>query len=168
MDTQSILKTAIAEHEDSQSNGIALESLTVEAEARLKDLESVRPSRGWADVQIPAYHESSEPLSLVSFRCMLQDTGYPMEVYMPTSEGSTSGEMDLSKLKERWIGWAVEWVMILVLADGRVPGEQAWLGKAPKEQNGSQAQRSLPKEVHSKYPIPPNEGKYLGALVKVN
>jgi hypothetical protein len=46
MDTQSILKTAIAEHEDSQSNGIALESLTVEAEARLKDLESVRPSRG--------------------------------------------------------------------------------------------------------------------------
>jgi hypothetical protein len=39
---------------------------------------------------------------------MLQDTGYPMEVYMPTSEGSTSGEMDLSKLKERWIGWAVE------------------------------------------------------------
>jgi hypothetical protein len=46
MDTQSILKTAIAEHEDSQSNGITLESLTVEAEARLKDLGSVCPSLG--------------------------------------------------------------------------------------------------------------------------
>lgn len=58
--------------------------------------------------------------------------------------------------------------MILGLADGRVPGEQAWLSKASGDRNGSQAQRSLPKEVHSKYPIPGNEGKYLGALVKVN
>ena len=58
--------------------------------------------------------------------------------------------------------------MIPGLADDRVPGEQAWLGKAPKEQNGSQAVGSLPKEVHSKYPIPGNEGKYLGALVKVS
>jgi hypothetical protein len=57
--------------------------------------------------------------------------------------------------------------MTVVVANDRVPGEQAWLGKAPKAQNGSQAQRSLPKEVHSKYPIPGNEGKYLGALVKV-
>jgi hypothetical protein len=167
MDTQSILKTAIAEHEDSQKNGVSLESLSADVEAQLKDLKSVRSSFCWAYVQIPAYHESSEPLSIVSFRCMLQDTGYPMEVYMPTSEGSTSGEMDLSKLKERWIGWAVEWVMTVVVANDRVPGEQAWLGKAPKAQNGSQAQRSLPKEVHSKYPIPGNEGKYLGALVKV-
>ena len=45
MDTQSILKTAIAEHEDSQNNGITLESLAVEAEASLKDLESVRASK---------------------------------------------------------------------------------------------------------------------------
>jgi len=45
MDTQSILKTAIAEHEDSQNNGITLESLTVQAEASLKDLESVRASK---------------------------------------------------------------------------------------------------------------------------
>lgn len=41
MDTQSILKTAIAEHEESQLNGVTLESLTVDVEARLKDLESV-------------------------------------------------------------------------------------------------------------------------------
>jgi hypothetical protein len=58
--------------------------------------------------------------------------------------------------------------MTVVIANNRVPGEQAWLGKAPKEQNGSQAVGSLPKEVHSKYPIPGNEGKYLGALVKVS
>jgi hypothetical protein len=31
-----------------------------------------------------------------------------MEVYMPASESEAEGEMDLSKLKERWIGWAVE------------------------------------------------------------
>jgi hypothetical protein len=45
MDTQSILKTALAEHEDSQSNGMNLESLTAGAEASLKDLESVRASK---------------------------------------------------------------------------------------------------------------------------
>jgi hypothetical protein len=31
-----------------------------------------------------------------------------MEVYMPASESGVEGEMDLSKLRERWIGWAVE------------------------------------------------------------
>jgi len=54
------------------------------------------------------------------------------------------------------------------LAEDRVPGEQAWKNKQPQDQNGSQAVRSLPKEVHSKFPIPGNEGKYLGALVKVS
>jgi hypothetical protein len=41
---------------------------------------------------------------------MLQDTGYPMEVYLPGGlQGMTpDGGMDMSKLKERWIGWAVE------------------------------------------------------------
>jgi hypothetical protein len=58
--------------------------------------------------------------------------------------------------------------MILVWADSRVPGEQAWLSKASNDQNGSQAVRNLPKEVRSKFPIPGNEGKYLGALVKVS
>jgi hypothetical protein len=45
MDAQSILKTAIAEHEDSQNSSTTLESLTAEAEASLKDLESVRASK---------------------------------------------------------------------------------------------------------------------------
>jgi hypothetical protein len=45
---------------------------------------------------------------------MLQDTGYPLEVYMPPSESSddldivASDNVDWSKLKERWVGWAVE------------------------------------------------------------
>jgi len=56
----------------------------------------------------------------------------------------------------------------LIWADDRVPGEQSWLSEAPKDQNGTQAVRNMPKEVHSKYPIPGNEGKYLGALVKVS
>jgi hypothetical protein len=41
MDTQSILRTALAEHEDSQISSISLENLTADAEAKLKDLESV-------------------------------------------------------------------------------------------------------------------------------
>jgi hypothetical protein len=36
-----------------------------------------------------------------------------------------------------------------------------------EEQDRPHAGRILPREVHSKYPIPGNEGKYLGALVKV-
>jgi len=56
----------------------------------------------------------------------------------------------------------------LIWADDRVPGEQSWLSKAPKDHNETQAVRNLPKDVHSKYPIPGNAGKYLGALVKVS
>jgi hypothetical protein len=48
------------------------------------------------------YSKRSAPLSIVSFRCFLQDTGYPMEVYMPTDD------MDMSKLQERWVGWGVQ------------------------------------------------------------
>ena len=44
MDTSSILRTAIAEHEDSQNNGVTLDSLSADVEAKLKDLESVCPS----------------------------------------------------------------------------------------------------------------------------
>jgi hypothetical protein len=44
MDTQSILKTALAEHEDSQNNGLTLDSLSANVEAKLNDLESVCPS----------------------------------------------------------------------------------------------------------------------------
>jgi hypothetical protein len=57
---------------------------------------------------------------------------------------------------------------MLAVADGRVPGEQSWLSEKSGKQNGSQASQALPKEVHSKFPIPGNEGKYLGALVKVS
>lgn len=53
-------------------------------------------------------------------------------------------------------------------ADDRVPGEQSWLSQDTAAQNGSQSRKVLPKEVHSKFPIPGNEGKYLGALVKVS
>lgn len=39
---------------------------------------------------------------------MLQDTGYPTEVYLPATEGQTEGAIDMSQLRERWVGWAVE------------------------------------------------------------
>lgn len=42
---------------------------------------------------------------------MLQDTGYPLEVYLPPAEGaaaSPDAPMDWSRLKERWVGWGVE------------------------------------------------------------
>ena len=63
-------------------------------------------------MQIARYSRRSRPLSVVRFRCMLQDTGYPLEVYMP-GEASSSKEgerdkVDWSRLKERWVGWAVE------------------------------------------------------------
>lgn len=59
-------------------------------------------------MQIPAYDHTSKPLSLVSFRCMLQDTGYPMEVYLPGEQPQEGQEVDWSKLRERWVGWGVE------------------------------------------------------------
>ncbi len=49
---------------------------------------------------------------------MLQDTGYPLEVYLPPLIGSDGKELeddlsherniDWSRLKERWVGWGVE------------------------------------------------------------
>ena len=41
MDTQSILKTALAEHEDSQSSEITVETLSADVEEKFKDVESV-------------------------------------------------------------------------------------------------------------------------------
>lgn len=73
--------------------------------------------------QIPFYNPAStRPLTVCRFRCMLQDTGYALEVYMPpaatTSTGTTEqnglpqdslrGQVDWGKLKERWVGWGVE------------------------------------------------------------
>lgn len=46
---------------------------------------------------VPPLTRQSPHLSLVSFRCFMQDTGYPMEVY------SVDGT-----LQERWVGWATE------------------------------------------------------------
>lgn len=64
-------------------------------------------------VQIPVFSSTSSPLSLVRFRCLLQDTGYPAEVYLPgddaeEAEASSSSQVDWGKLQERWVGWAVE------------------------------------------------------------
>jgi hypothetical protein len=39
---------------------------------------------------------------------MLQDTGYPMEVYLPGEQPQEGQEVDWSKLRERWVGWGVE------------------------------------------------------------
>jgi hypothetical protein len=40
---------------------------------------------------------------------MLQDTGYPMEVYLPVDGNDTkSDDFDPSRLQERWVGWATE------------------------------------------------------------
>jgi hypothetical protein len=57
--------------------------------------------------QIPTFSRTSRPLDLVRFRCLLQDTGYPAEVYLP-EEQEDNGKVDWSKLKERWVGWGVE------------------------------------------------------------
>ena len=59
--------------------------------------------------QIPSFSRSSTPLTLVRFKCMLQDTGYPMEVYMQDPPAADEAkDVDWSKLKERWVGWATE------------------------------------------------------------
>nr|XP_019043990.1 hypothetical protein I302_07270 [Kwoniella bestiolae CBS 10118]OCF22920.1 hypothetical protein I302_07270 [Kwoniella bestiolae CBS 10118] len=101
--------------------------------------------------QIPQLSKATRPLSLVSFRCLLQDTGYPMEVYLP-GDGVSESDVDWSKLKERWVGWGVE-----------IPGEQSWA----KGGNVEEGVSSLPTSVHAKYPLPGSKGDYIGALVKV-
>lgn len=118
MELQQILRTVLAEHEDPGASGSTLETLQADVEARLSDISTVsRPkvvtivdSRETDSFKVPAYTESSEQLSIVSFRCMLQDTGYPPEVYLPANENATSqdGAIDMSQLRERWVGWAVE------------------------------------------------------------
>lgn len=50
----------------------------------------------------------------------------------------------------------------------RVPGEQSWAKTSRGPETGVRLEKGqLPKKVHSKYPLPGNEGNYLGALVKV-
>ncbi|WWD19758.1 hypothetical protein CI109_104222 [Kwoniella shandongensis] len=92
-----IIHIALKEHEDSDVDFV---SYAQKIKAQLADPSS-----------------ASAPLSLVSFHCLLQDTGYPLEVYLPG--GIEASEIvDWAKLKERWVGWGVE-----------IPGEQVWAKK---------------------------------------
>ncbi|KAL1405122.1 hypothetical protein Q8F55_008745 [Vanrija albida] len=108
--------------------------------------------------EIPAFSPSSRPLSVVRFRCLLQDTGYPAEVYLP-DEAPAGEQVDWSKLRERWVGWAVE-----------VPGEQAWsrLGSSDIASHLASldlADAPLPAAIKGKYPLA--QDRYTGALLKV-
>ncbi|WVR09548.1 hypothetical protein IAU60_006617 [Kwoniella sp. DSM 27419] len=114
------------------------------------------------DDPIPPFSASSSGLSVVSFSCLLQDTGFPMEVYLTPVSGQSKAdeELDWSKLRERWVGWGVE-----------IPGEQSWV---KEERDIIQAigavslnHAQLPEAVHTKFPLPDRAGNYLGALIKV-
>ncbi|WVQ77462.1 hypothetical protein IAR50_007148 [Cryptococcus sp. DSM 104548] len=144
-----ILLTALKEHEHQESDAhISIEEHIQRIETQLQDASSISP-----------YSRSSAPLSVVSFKCLLQDTGYPMEVYLPGNM-EMSSDVDWSKLKERWVGWGVQ-----------VPGEQQWTNPQTDITNGLQGlsigSRELPASVHNKVPLPQQGGNYLGALLKV-
>lgn len=63
--------------------------------------------RALAANEVPAFDHDSELLSLVTFECWFQDTGYPPEVYMPSGNHDQD---NMTQLRERWIGWATEYV----------------------------------------------------------
>ncbi|WVQ84570.1 hypothetical protein IAT38_006724 [Cryptococcus sp. DSM 104549] len=142
-----ILQTALKEHDHAESE--------VNIEEEIKKIEE----RLNASSSIPPLSKSSAPLSVVRFRCLLQDTGYPMEVYLP-GDVEVTENIDWNKLKERWVGWGVE-----------VPGEQSWAKGgadiADDLQGLSIKTEGLPSSVHAKYPLPDKQGGYLGALIKV-
>ncbi|WVQ95014.1 hypothetical protein IAU59_002106 [Kwoniella sp. CBS 9459] len=172
---EEILLTAHKEHD--HGLGPEGESSDVGYDETERYIQTVK-SQLQDESTIPAYAKSSPALSLVSFKCLLQDTGYPMEVYLPGShaeaseaESGPSGQVDWTRLKERWVGWGVE-----------VPGEQAWSKRAARSAEESNLEgrlndvsltddsprsSTLPKSVHAKYPLPGKEGDYLGALIKV-
>ncbi|KIR34261.1 hypothetical protein I352_03498 [Cryptococcus deuterogattii MMRL2647] len=145
---EEILITALKEHDYRDNNSVNVDEYIQRIKGQLDDPSSIRP-----------YSRSSTPLSLVSFKCLLQDTGYPMEVYLPGTI-ETSGNVDWSKLKERWVGWGVE-----------IPGEQTWAKGETDLSHGLQGlsiePQPLPPSVHTKYPLPSQKGEYLGALLKV-
>ncbi|OCF38545.1 hypothetical protein I317_07679 [Kwoniella heveanensis CBS 569] len=173
---EEILRTAHKEHDQGHGHGeeVEVEVSNEEIERYIQTIKTQLQDES----AIPAYSKTSAPLSLVSFKCLLQDTGYPMEVYLPGSssdaeaEAGPSGQVDWTQLKERWVGWGVE-----------IPGEQEWSKKAVQLTEEANLERrldnvslhdtrdnqskSLPKSVHSKYPLPGKEGAYLGALIKV-
>jgi hypothetical protein len=91
VDVEEILRNAYEEQDEED------QSMTFE-----ERLENIRTQL--ASSTIPPFSHQSQPLSLVSFSCWLQDIGYPPEVYMPHQQSDTR------ELKERWIGWATQWV----------------------------------------------------------
>ncbi|KLT39560.1 hypothetical protein CC85DRAFT_185820 [Cutaneotrichosporon oleaginosum] len=105
---------------------------------------------------IPPFSKESRPLSVVRFRALLQDTGYPAEVYLPPGADAS----DWSQLRERWVGWAVE-----------IPGEQEWAKHASSISDISAAFAGLSLEashavVKDKHPTVKGTD-YTGALLKV-
>ncbi|KAJ9093418.1 hypothetical protein QFC21_006449 [Naganishia friedmannii] len=176
-----ILRTAMREHPEAATRG----------EGR-RVVEEVRRVLGRGPMRTPVYDpQTTAQLSVCRFRCMLQDTGYPLEVYLPPAAGTDDGDveedgvdrdgenMDWSRLKERWVGWAVE-----------VPGEQPWikqiLDTTPLEQGiaaqmedldlarrhspsstSTSSPTDLPQAVHGKWPLPGAKGSYAGALIKI-
>ncbi|WVN87548.1 uncharacterized protein L203_102731 [Cryptococcus depauperatus CBS 7841] len=145
---EEILKTALKEHEFDTDEQVNVDEHIQRVKNQMSNPSSIEP-----------FSQSSSPLSVVSFQCLLQDTGYPMEVYLP-GEFQPGRNIDWSKLKERWVGWGVE-----------IPGEQLWAKKEDDLFQGIQelsiASKSLPCSVYSKYPLPDRKGEYLGALLKV-
>ena len=119
---------------------------------------------------------------MVAFRCILQDTGYPFEMYCPSPvDHPKAYEVTSDRLKERWVGWGTEYargsILKVLTSVHRIPGEQSWarpsvpLGSPENVSSGSSTminnQSLLPHSVHSKYPLPGRGGNYLGALIKV-
>ncbi|KAG7563056.1 hypothetical protein FFLO_01488 [Filobasidium floriforme] len=168
--TEEILRTALAEHDAQEGEAVDRSEVISKAFVALD-------SPG----NIPYYRPGiTAPLTVCRFRCMLQDTGYPLEVYMPPAEsdgleGGDSGannlygnSVDWSRLKERWVGWGVE-----------IPGEQPWI-KAELEGSSTlisgfeglsvdarSSPVALPTSVHGKFPETSAKGSYTGALLKV-
>jgi hypothetical protein len=90
---------------------ISLQDLIASMTVEMRNPEAVSMTRLTSPeliLKVPAYDHDSKPLSLVSFRCMLQDTGYPMEVYLPGQQPQHGQKVDWSQLRERWVGWGVE------------------------------------------------------------
>jgi hypothetical protein len=141
--------------------------------------------------QFPDYDPvTTQPLSICRFRCLLQDTGYPLEVYLPPGEGledeQEDHDIDWSRLKERWVGWGIEYVTRATIhqavrssqsASCRLPGEQPWASSAVSNvdtdlsrlslENDKIEHYRLPAAVRGKFPLQGREGNYRGALVKV-
>ncbi|CED83757.1 Conserved membrane protein [Phaffia rhodozyma] len=129
--TTDILRTALAELPAQEETAADIPALL----SALQDIHS-----------IPSFRPTeSAPNSIVSFRCMLQDTTSQPEVFMPVLEtdepesGSTGqGEdIDYSRLKERAVVWAVG-----------VPGESSWVQDTLVPNARSLSASPKPIEIH--------------------